>query len=219
MFARAFRLLRGNLAIVVPGLVVALVLSLVQVALEPKDPLDDDLIRRILRLVAHVIGSIVSIAYTTGMADVAWQRGRATFADGARAFRRDGAHVLVAMLALFALGIVAATLAAFTFGLSIVVYAFFCIYSMAAAVSGERPGLIAIGESVDIAFHRPLPTLGLVAGIGLIAFGIGALAELIESAPLVGPLVADVVIQLVIAYAALAIVGEYRVLRGTGVPV
>ncbi len=213
MFGRAFALLRGNLGIVVPGLVVAFALSLVQLALEPADPLDDDLVRRILRLVAHVLGSIISIAYTTGMADVAWSRGRATLADGARAFRRDGNHVLVALLALFAIGLVAATLAAFTFGLSIAVYAFFCIYTMASAVAGERPGLVAIGESVDIAFRRPLPTLGLVAGIGLIAFGIGAVAELISAAPFVGPLVADVVIQVVIAYAALVIVGEYRLLR------
>ncbi len=219
MFARAFTLLRRNLAIVVPGLVVALVLSLVLLALEPTDPLDDDLSRRILRLVAHVIASIVSIAFTTGMAAQAWETGRATFADGARAFRRDGGHVFVAMLALFLIGIVAATLAAFTFGLSIVVYAFFCIYTMAAAVAGERPGLVAVGESVDIAFHRPLPTLGLVFGIAVIAFGIGALASAIEVAPIVGPLIADVVIQLVIAYAALVVVGEYRLLRGTGVSV
>jgi TRAP-type C4-dicarboxylate transport system permease small subunit len=219
MFGRALVLLRNNLAIVVPGFAIALVLALVQTALEPSDPLDDDLLHRSLRAVAQVLATIVSIAYTTGMADVAWQRGRATFADGARAFRRDGGHVFVAMLVLFALGFLAAVLAAFTFGLSLLVYAFFCIYTMAAAVAGERPGLRAVAESAEIAFGRPLPTLGVVLGIGVVAFAMGFLATLLANTPFVGPLLADVVVQIVVAYAALVIVGEYRLLRGIGVPV
>jgi TRAP-type C4-dicarboxylate transport system permease small subunit len=219
MFGRALALLRTNLSIVVPGCAVALVLALVQTALEPADPLDDDLLHRSLRAIAQVLATIVSIAYTTGMADVAWQRGRATFADGARAFRRDGGHVFVAMLVLFALGFLAAVLAAFSFGLSLLVYAFFCIYTMASAVAGERPGLRAVAESAEIAFGRPLPTLGVVLGIGAVAFAMGFLATLLANTPFVGPLLADVVVQIVVAYAALVIVGEYRLLRGIGVPV
>ena len=219
MFVRALALLRTNLSIVVPGCAVALVLALVQTALEPADPLDDDLLHRSLRAIAQVLATIVSIAYTTGMADVAWQRGRATFADGARAFRRDGGHVFVAMLVLFALGFLAAVLAAFSFGLSLLVYAFFCIYTMASAVAGERPGLRAVAESAEIAFGRPLPTLGVVLGIGAVAFAMGFLATLLANTPFVGPLLADVVVQIVVAYAALVIVGEYRLLRGIGVPV
>jgi hypothetical protein len=218
MFVRALVLLRSNLAIAVPGLAVAVVLALVQYALTPADLLDDDLVRRIARSVAQIVATIVSIAYTTGMADVAWQRGRASFADGTRAFRRDGGHVLVAMLALSAIGLVAAVLAAFTFGLSFLVYAFFCIYTMASAVAGERPGLRAIAESAGIAFERPLPTLGVVLGILAVAVLMGALATLVAGTPFVGPLAADVVIQFVVAYAALVVVGEYRLLRGIGVP-
>jgi hypothetical protein len=218
MFGRSLALLRGNLAIAVPGLVVAVVLALVQYALTPADPLADDLFRRSLALAAQVLATIVSIAYTTGMADAAWVRGRAGFPDGARAFRRDGGHVFVALLVLFALGIVAAILAAYTFLLSLLVYAFFCIYTMAAAVSGERPGLRAIAESAEIAFRRPLPTIGIVLGIAAVAFAMGVLATLIAGAPFVGPLAADVVVQFVVAYAALVVVGEYRALRDGGVP-
>ena len=199
MFGRALALLRTNLSIVVPGCAVALVLALVQTALEPADPLDDDLLHRSLRAIAQVLATIVSIAYTTGMADVAWQRGRATVADGARAFRRDGGHVFVAMLVLFALGFLAAVLAAFSFGLSLLVYAFFCIYTMASAVAGERPGLRAVAESAEIAFGRPLPTLGVVLGIGAVAFAMGFLATLLANTPFVGPLLADVVVQIVVA--------------------
>ena len=219
MFGRAFALLRRNPSIAVPGLAIALVLTIVRVALAPADPLDDDLVHRAADLIATVLATIVSIAYTTGMADAAWRSGRATLSDGARAFRRDGSHVLVATVALSALGVIAAILAAFTFGLSILVYTFFCIYTMAAAVSGERPGLVAVAESAEIAFSRPLPTLGVVLGVGLVALAIGAVAELVARTPYVGPLLSSVAVQFVVAYAVLVIVGEYRVLRPGGVPV
>jgi hypothetical protein len=158
----------------------------------------------------QLIASILSIAYTTGMADAAWRDGRARFSDGARAFRRDAGHVLVAMLLLLAIGFVAAVAAPYTLGLSLFVYMFFCIYTMAAAVAGERPGVLALRESIDIAFARPLTTLLVVAGIVAIAFAMGLLAEVLGRTPLVGPLVSGVVVQIVIAYATLVVVGEYR---------
>jgi hypothetical protein len=208
-------LLFGNLGIVVPGLVVGALAALVQFALEPTPAaaLDAGLVTRLVENLAQIVASILSIAYTTGMAEAAWETGRASFADGARAFRRDGGHVFVAMLVLFALGFVAALLAPFTLGLSLLVYVYFFIYTMAAAVVGERPGFAAVGESVAIAFRRPVPTLLTVAGVLVIAFAMGAVATLLAAAPLIGPLVAALVVQAVIAYVALVIVGEYRALR------
>jgi hypothetical protein len=218
IFARAASLLVRNPAIVVPGIVVGCLAALVQFALEP-DPLaalDASMWTRLLQAVAQIVAAIVSIAYTTGMADAAWQTGRARFGDGTRAFRRDGGHVFVAMLVLFALGFGAALLAPFSFGLSLVAYIFFFIYTMAAAVVGERPGFVAVRESIEIAFRRPLPTLLTVLGVLLIAFAMGAVATLLAVAPLIGPLVAALVIQTVIAYVVLVIVGEYRALRNRG---
>ncbi len=49
-----------------------------------------------------------------------------------------------------------------------------------------------------------------------VAVLMGALATLVAGTPFVGPLAADVVIQFVVAYAALVVVGEYRLLRGIG---
>jgi hypothetical protein len=218
VFARAASLLARNPAIVIPGLVVGTLAALVQFALEPTpaSALESNVVTRLAQSVASIVAGILSIAYTTGMADAAWRTGRAGIGDGTRAFRRDAGHVLAAMLVLFALGFVAATLAPFTFGLSLAAYLFFFIYTMAAAVVGERPGPSAIRESVDIAFRRPLPTLLTVLGVLVIAFGMGAVASLLDGAVLVGPLLAQVVVQTVIAYVVLVIVGEYRALRNWG---
>jgi len=214
IFARSWGLLFGNLAIVVPGLVVGAFAALVQFALEPTPAaaLDAGLLTRLAEDLAQLVASILSVAYTTGMAEAAWATGRARYSDGTQAFRRDGGHVFVAMLLLFALGFVAAVLAPFTLGLSLVVYVYFFIYTMAAAVVGERTGFAAVRESVAIAFRRPVPTILTVAGVLVIAFAMGAVATLLAAAPLIGPLVSALVVQLVIAYVVLVIVGEYRAL-------
>jgi hypothetical protein len=215
IFARSCGLLFGNFAIVVPGLVVGVLAALVQFALEPTPAaaLAAGIVTRVIEALAQIAASIISIAYTTGMAQAAWETGRARFGDGARAFRRDGGHVFVAMLVLFGLGFVAAALTPFTFGLSLAAYVFFFIYTMAAAVVGEQPGLAAVVESVEIAFGRPVPTLLVVVGVLVIAFAMGAVATLLAAAPLIGPLVATLVVQVVIAYVVLVIVGEYLALR------
>ena len=74
-------------------------------------------------------------------------------------------------------------------------------------------------ESVEIAFARPVTTLLLVAGIVAIAFAMGLFAEFLERTPLVGPLVSETVVQAVIAYATLVVVGEYRAMSAAKVQV
>lgn len=216
VFARSWLLLRANPAIVIPGLVVGAFAAILTVVLLPasdESPLGD-LVARSLVGIVQLFATIVAIAYTTGMADAAWRAGRATFADGARAFRRDGGNVFVAMLALFVLGFAAAILAPLTLGFSLLVYVFFCIFTMAAAVVGERPGFVAVAESARIAFARPLPTALVVAGVLAVALGMGAVAGLLAVAPFVGPLVSAAIVQTVVAYVVLVLVGEYRLLRG-----
>lgn len=212
-FAGSLRLLARNPSIVVPGLVIGAFSAIVATLLQPSNPLDSTIYTRLLQTVVQLIASILSIAYTTGMADAAWRTGRAAFGDGAGAFRRDGGHVFVAMLVLFAIGFVAAVLAAYTILLSLVAYIFFCIYTMASAVVGERSGFAAVGESIEIAYRRPRTTLLVVAGIVIIALAMGMLAEFLAGVPFVGPLVAAVVVQTAIAYFTLVVVGEYRALR------
>lgn len=137
VFGRAWQLFARNLSIVVPGLVAGALTAVLEQLLTTWLWID----------VTQIVAAILTISYTTGMADAAWRLGRARFSDGRRAFRRDGRHVLVAMLALMLLGAAAAVLAPYTFSFSIAAYVFFCIYTLAAAVVGERPGFLAVVES------------------------------------------------------------------------
>jgi len=47
-----------------------------------------------------------------------------------------------------------------------------------------------------------------------VALGMGAVAGLLAVAPFVGPLVSAAIVQTVVAYVVLVLVGEYRLLRG-----
>ena len=218
MFGSAWRLFTRNLKIVVPGLVVGAAAAIVQQLLldAAASPGTGGGATWLFLDVTQIVAAILTISYTTGMADAAWRVGRARFGDGGLAFRREGGHVLVAMLALIVLGGAAAALAAFTYSVSIEAFVYFFIYTMAAAVVGERSGVFAVVESVRIALERPLPTLVMVLWVLFVAFGVGALALGSASLPLLGPLVSDLVVQAVIGYVVLVIVGEYRLLRGLG---
>jgi hypothetical protein len=215
VMARAAGLLVRNLSIVVPGLVAGFFSGIVAATLTSTT--DDvnvaSLALQTAVLIAETIATILSIAYTTGMAEAAWLRGRARFADGAQAFRREGPHVFVALVILAVFGTLAALAVPFTFGLSVVVLAFFCVYAMPAAVVGRRSGVRAIVESAEIAVERALPTSLMIVGIAIIVVVVGQLAALLDAVPYVGPIVRQVVVQTTIVYAMLVIVGEYRQLR------
>jgi hypothetical protein len=215
VFARALKLLAGNWQIVVPGLVAGGLSALVSAILRP--PADDTgVTASVVSLMAgalELIASIVSIAYTTGMAQAAWERGDANFADGYRAFSRDGSHVLVAMIGMFAAGLLAMWLSLYTFGLALAIYIFFFIYTMPAAVAGEEGGLHAMAQSARLALRRPVTTGVMVLFLAFIVFGVTALASFLWSAPLVGPLAAALLGQTLIGYLTLVTVGEYLALR------
>jgi hypothetical protein len=215
VFARAWQLLTLNWQIVVPGLIVGALGAFVSTLLAPP-PTASDLVRSIGNVTLgalQIIVSIVSIAYTTGMAQAAWIRGKATYDDGFRAIARDGPNIFVAMVGMFVVGLFALVTAPFTVGLTLGLYVFFFIFTMPGAVVGERPGLLAMRDSCMIAFKRPIPTVLMVLALAAIIATMGVFASLLTVAPLVGPLVAAVVVQAVIAYLSLVTVGEYLALR------
>jgi hypothetical protein len=218
VFARAWKLLTANWSIVAPGLVAGALSGFLSSILAPGETASD-LVRWIGNLALgalQIVASIVAIAYTTGMAHAAWERGKATFADGFGAFAHEGGHVFVAMLGMFAVGLIALAIfayAPYTYGLSLGLYVFFFIYTMPAAVVGERPGLAAMRDSFTIAVRRPLPTLLLVLALAALVVVTSVFAGLLTAAPLLGPIVAAVVLQAAIAYLTLVTVGEYLALR------
>jgi hypothetical protein len=225
VFSRAWSLLRVNLAIVVPGLLVGALIGFVSAYLAPPLAVDDvtgglsrpyDRIARLLVTTISVIASVLTISFTTGMARSAWENGRATFSDGSRAFRNDAGNVLVALGLLFVLGFLASLLAPFTLFVSLLAYVFFCIYTMPSVIVGERNGFASVVESAAIAWRRPLTTGLLVGGLAAIMLAMSAVASVLSAAPFVGQVISNVVLQVVVAYFTLVIVGEYLTIAGEG---
>lgn len=210
VFGRAWVLLTRNLGIVVPGLVVGALAAVVEAAFASSSFALAANYGWLVTDVTQILAAIVTISYTTGMADAAWRTGRARYSDGTHAFAREGSHVLVAMVVLFALGLVAAVAAPFTLAISIVVYAFLSLYAMPAAVVGERDGIAACADSARLAVRAPLPTLLTALGIVVVAAVMGVVASELAEVPFLGPLISDIVVQSVVAYAVLVVVGEYR---------
>jgi len=234
VFASAWNLLTRNWVIIVPGVVVGIVVGIVTGLLTWSSPQtygaptgvgyqlaagSAGVVRGLIISLIALAGYIITQCYTAGMAGAAWQRGTTTLSDGARALGEDAGNVLGAALALFLCAIVAAILALPTLLLSILAFYLFTLYTIAAAVVGNRGGFAALRESVDIARHRFGTTLiiGILLAV-LQAIG-GAIAAVFAFAPLLGPIVSAVISQVVVAYAMLVIVGEYLVLRpGTPPP-
>jgi hypothetical protein len=231
MFIRAWDLLSRNWSIIVPGVVVGLVVgvitgifSLVQPAGEPIGVVSSvahgaaSFVSSLIVAIVAVAGYIVTQCYTAGMAGAAWQRGTATLADGARAVNEDAGNVLVAAIGLLICGIIAALLLIPTLGLSIFVFYLFTMYTIAAAVVGNRRGFDALRESFAIARAKFGTTLIIGIVLFLLSLVGNIIGHLFSYAPLLGPIVSAIVTQIIVAYATLVIVGEYLVLRPAAMP-
>jgi hypothetical protein len=101
-------------------------------------------------LVFIVIAIVLSLwAYVAmfGMADAAWTRGTATFADGFAAFRERAGATFVAWIGIALLAICALILTLPTLGLALLAFPLAIMYVMPSVVVGRRGGFEAIGES------------------------------------------------------------------------
>ena len=228
VFARSWDLLTQNWVIIVPGVVVGLIVGIISgtYSLSQPDTYGSPsgtaltftyglgaFLAGIVLAITAIAGYIITQCYTAGMAGAAWQRGVTTLADGTRAVNEDAGNVLVAAFYLFLFGILAVLLAPFTLFLSIFAFYLFTLYTIAAAVVGKQRGMNALRESFAIARARFGTTV--IIGIVLAVLQlIGRLiAHLFSFAPLLGPIVAAIISQVVVAYAVLVVVGEYLVLR------
>ncbi len=223
-FNRAWDLLRGNWIIVVPGIVLGALGGLISYALgvalastfgiadgaNPNVTYVSQIVIDLAMLVVSIFISIVQMAFVTGMAGAAWGNGRASLRDGWSAFAHQGAQVAVVVALLFIIGFCAAALAPVTFFVTLVVYAVFFIYAMAATIIGKRDGVVAIVESARLTLSNFMPTLGIVALIALIAVVGAVVGALIgRVTPVAGGLVEGVLQQIIVAYATLVVAGEY----------
>ena len=216
-FGRAFELLSKNWQIIVPGIVIAIVQGVVTGVLKPMlgYSVGTALLAAAVLGAIGIIATILNLAYTTGMAQAAWERGTATYADGAKAFQEDAGNLIVALVALTVLGIIAVVFSIFI--IPPLAFWFFFLYTVASAVVGRKPGIASLQESIAIAMKRPVPTLiimavqfGLAILVGIIAAIVGGVLGMVPFVGgLIGPIVAAAISQLVNAYLSLVIVGEY----------
>jgi len=226
LFSRSWEILNRNWSIVIPGLIVAIVSGVVTYLLAPSVYVGDgtvvvttSFLGRSFAFIVQTLAAIITISYTTGMAAAAWRTGTASFADGYAAFTQEGGHVFTAMIALFIAGIVAAILAPFTIGLSLLACFFLFLYTMAAAVIGNYGWFAALAESYRIAVARAATTAIILVVFIVIAIVAGIIGGLLHFTPLVGPLISEIIQMIVLAYITIVVVGAYIQQAATPVPV
>lgn len=225
IFGRSWVLLRRNPVMVLPAIGVALISALTSYALAPSGiaswgffgNLDAQgpaafwsFFGTVVALALRLFWALIAITFTVGMAAAAWERGTAGIADGWNALRRRGLQLLLVLVLLFLIGSCASALFIATFAISVLAYMVFAIYAIPAVVVGNRAAPDAIVESIRIAAKNIGPTVALVALIVVLAL-LGALLGLAAGrVPFLGDAISWIVMQLVVAYATIAVVGEYR---------
>lgn len=229
-FARAWEVLRSNLIITVPAIVIGIVGAAAAQVLSNAGLLSwsffGDMnaqgpgafwqfLETIVAIGLRMVATVVAIAFTAGMAAAAWTRGTARFSDGAAAFRRNGVQAFFALVLLTVLGLVAAALAVPTFALSVLAYLIFLLYAMPAVLVGNRGATDAVVESITLAWRSFAVTLALVLLIIGLAIAGGVIGDLLARLPFVGDALGWIVMEAVVAYAAVVVVGEYLQLRPT----
>lgn len=221
---RAWSLLCANAIIIVPSILLGIASAALATALSEHGVLswaffsDMDVqgpnafwmfFGTIVAIALRILSAVAAIAFTTGMAAAAWRSGSAHFSDGADAFRRNGVQACVALILLALLGLVAAALLVPTFGFSVLLYMTFLLYAMPGVLVGNRGATEAIIESIGLAWRSFGVTLTVVLLIIALAIGGGKLGDLLAGLPLVGQILGWVVMEAVVAYATLVVVGEY----------
>lgn len=222
--ARAWSLLSRNWIIIVPSIVVGAISAAIATALAGSGWLSwrffSDMgeagpsgylafIATIVAMALRIVAAVVGIAFTCGMAAAAWSRGSAGFADGAAALRRSGVQACWALVILTLLGLVAAGLFIPTFGISVLAYMIFMLYAMPGVLVGHRGATDAVVESIALSWRSLGVTFLLVVLIAVLAVGGGLLGDLLSRVPYLGELLGWVVMEAVVAYATLVVVGEY----------
>lgn len=227
-FARAWSLLRRNWTIVIPPVAVGVVSAAAANALAGAGLLSwqffGDMnaqgpqafwlfLGTIVAVALRMVAAVVAIAFTAGMAAAAWTGGTATFADGAAALRRSGIQAFFALVLMTLLGLVAAALIVPTFSLSVLAYLIFLLYTMPAVLVGNRVATDAVVESIGMAWRSFGVTFVVVLLIILLAVAGGVLGNLLARLPFLGDVLGWIVMEVVVGYATLVVVGEYLQLR------
>lgn len=214
LLARSWRLLSSNWNLVVPGIVIGaasgIVVGLLGLAGHAAGQGPPLAAVTILSSIVSVAAIVTSLAYTTGMAQAAWDTGKSSFEDGRRAFRENGLQLFLTLVVLSLIGMVALLMAIPTLGLSVLAFGFFFLYTTPIVVVYDRTALEAVGESWRFAAQTFASTLLIVIVMCALAFAAIVPLALLAVVPLIGPLLSAALLQGVLAYFSLLLVGELR---------
>ena len=191
-------------------------------------------------LVLFTFAALAATAATYGMADAAWERGTATFADGVAAVGTRTGALFVAVIGFVAAVVVTLILLIPTLGIAMLALPLVTMYVFPAVVCGGHGGFDAFRESWRLVRRylgisaiavlillaiQYLITMVMYVGILPLEFGIGAATSGSGHVPNLGlviPLLVLLGVVLIVTvallygfagYHTLAIVGLYRWLR------
>ena len=209
-FAHAWSLLVRNPVIVLPGIVLGIGAAAAEEAVQF---VSFDVYPWLGALAAYALGlafALVQMAIVTGMAGSAWRHEVTSLRDGWQALAHRVLPAAGAVALLLLIGFCAAALSPATLGVSLIAYAILFVYTLAAVVIGERPPITGIVESASTALKNILPTVGVIALIAVIAALAGFLGSFAARfSDVAGWLISGLIQQVVVAYAALVVAGEY----------
>lgn len=213
-FTHSLTLLRSNRLILLPGLVAGVVCGFLQAFLAHPVSIGGIFGAAIASLLELFAGA-VALAYTTGMAQVAWEKGHVDLSDGKRAFEEDGRRVVLAVVLLSVAATAAILLMLPTLGLSLLAFSYFSVYTIASVVVGRHTAVEGFVESAGIASRRIGATAAIVVGFIWIFVIAGIVGFALSFIPLLGPVVSSIISVTCSAYFVVLIVGEYLTVRGT----
>ncbi len=236
-FTRAWDLLSTNWIIIVPAIIIAVIAGIIIALLGMFGMasavgfgslgmggagVGSLMLTGLIIGIVMLLASILTVAYTTGMADAAWRTGRVRWKTAPQRFGKTPDRYWRPLFC-------------WSFSASLPLR---CRYRrsvwrcwptgyssstrLQASVVGKRSGTEALGESARITSKNFLMTLAIVVLLA-IAFIIAAwVGNVLHHIPFLGAIVSYVINQVVAAFATLVIVGEYIKLRsgvvGVGTP-
>jgi hypothetical protein len=213
-FTHSLTLLDSNRSILLPGILVGAVSGLAQ-AIFVHSISVGGIVGSVIATLIELFAGVMALTYTTGMAQIAWEQGHASLADGKRAFDEGGRRVYLAVVLLSVGATAAIMLTLPTLGLSLLAFSYFAVYTIASVVVGRHAAIEGFVESASIAARRIAPTAAILVGVIWIFVVAELVGFVLSIVPLLGPVVAAIIAQCGSAYFVVLIVGEYLTDRGT----
>jgi hypothetical protein len=213
-FTHSLTLLRSNRSILFPGLAAGVVCGFLQASLT-HFVLFGGIFGAAIASLLELLAGAAALTFTTGMAQVAWEKGHADLSDGKRAFEEDGRRVVLAVVLLSVAATAAILLMLPTLGLSMLAFSYFSVYAIASVVVGGHTVTEGFAESAGIASRRIGPTAAIIVGFIWIFVVAGIIGFALSFIPLLGPVVSSIISVTCSAYFVVLIVGEYLTVRGT----